>query len=76
MEFLGYIDDIILWVTAAIGAASLIVKGLQLIANVTPSQKDNQWLSEAQKVIVKIQAILDRIALNPDNTEARKKPKQ
>ncbi len=69
------IDTILLimqWVTTIIGAASVIVAALIKVAKLTPSSKDDEWLSGAQAFLAVIIKILDRLALNPDQTKARR----
>lgn len=69
------IDTILLimqWVATIVGAASLIVAALIEVAKLTPSSKDDEWLSGAQAFLASIIKILDRLALNPDQTKARR----
>lgn len=73
-NLIGYLDDAVLWITTIIGAASLLFQGLKLITGLTPSTRDDEIVSKVQAVIVKLQEILDRIALNPNAKEARDCP--
>lgn len=69
------IDTILLimqWVTTIVGAASVIVAALVKVAKLTPSSKDDEWLSGAEAFLASIIKILDRLALNPDQTKARR----
>lgn len=69
------IDTILLimqWVTTIVGAASVIVAALVKVAKLTPSSKDDEWLSGAEEFLASIIKILDRLALNPDQTKARR----
>lgn len=69
------IDTILLimqWVTTIVGAASLIVAALIKVAKLTPTSKDDAWLSGAQSFLAGIIALLDRLALNPDQSKARR----
>lgn len=69
------IDTILLimqWVATIIGAASVIVAALIKVAKLTPSSKDDAWLSGAQAFLAGVIKILDRLAINPDQTKARR----
>lgn len=57
------------------GSASYLVKFLEAIADVTPSTKDDLYVSTFKRWLGYVSAFLDRIAANPDQTKARK-PKQ
>lgn len=70
-EIMNYIALVITWVTALVGAASLIVAGLEKIAKLTPTDKDDAAISTAKRWLAWIIAILDRLALNPDKNSAR-----
>lgn len=63
------------WALTIVGAASAIVAALIPIAKLTPTQKDDIFLSKAQRALVNVIAILDRLAINPDQACARK-PKE
>ena len=63
------------WALTIIGAASAIVAALIPIAKLTPTQKDDIFLSKAQKMLLWLISILDRLAINPDQSKARK-PKE
>lgn len=54
-----------------IGAASLIVAGLEKIADLTPTDKDNIALGKAKRFLARAIAFLDRVAVNPDKRRAR-----
>jgi hypothetical protein len=54
-----------------VGAASLIVAGLEKIADLTPTDKDNIAIGKAKRFLARVIAILDRLAVNPDKTKAR-----
>jgi hypothetical protein len=60
------------WVLTAVGAASAIVAALIPIAKLTPSSKDDEFLGKAQKFLAWLIAILDRVAINPSQDNARK----
>ena len=58
--------------SVVVGAASTVVAGLEKIAEVTPTDKDNKAIGKARRFIATVVAILDRVALNPDEKRARK----
>ena len=61
-------ENIYEWVTiilAVIGGASSIVLGLEKIAKVTPSTKDDYYVSKAKQSLGWVSEILSKIALNP-----------
>lgn len=53
------------------GTASYIFQILEKIADLTPTDKDNEYLGKAQRALAYVIAILDRIAVNPDKEHAR-----
>lgn len=61
----------LLYLTAIIGAASLILQGVAKITKITPSTKDDEIVSKVEGWILSLQKILDRVALNPSKAEAR-----
>lgn len=73
------IDTILLimqWVTTVIGAASVIVAALIKVAKLTPTSKDDEWLSGAESFLASAIKLLDRLALNPDQSKARRPDKK
>lgn len=50
--------------TMAVGGATLIVDGLERFAKITPSTKDDQWVSIAKQKLGVVAAVLDRLAMN------------
>lgn len=54
------------------GSASYLVKFLEAIAKVTPNTKDDAYVATFEKWLSYVVAFFDRIALNPDQTKARK----
>jgi hypothetical protein len=52
-------------IAVVVGGASMIVLGLEKIAGVTPSTKDDEYVGKAKKVLGKVSEILSRLALNP-----------
>lgn len=60
------------WITTIVGAASIIVAALIKVAKLTPSSKDDEWLSGAERFLASIIALLDKLALNPNKEQARR----
>lgn len=52
-------------VLIVIGAASTIIKGLELIVGVTPSKKDDEVVGKARKAVDVVLNVIDKLALNP-----------
>lgn len=69
MEFIKQLianpEQLFLLLTAIIGGASLIAKGIQVITGITPSTKDDEYANKLVKAIAWLQALLSKIALNP-----------
>ena len=65
------LTNAVLYGTAVVGGASLILQGVAAITKITPSTRDDEIASKAQAVIVRLQRILDRVALNPTASKAR-----
>ncbi|WZL14754.1 hypothetical protein [Vibrio phage vB_VpaM_XM1] len=63
---------ILQWLFTIVGASSAIVAALIPIAKLTPTSKDDEFLSGAQKFLAWLISILDRLAINPDQSKARK----
>lgn len=58
-------------VPAVIGAASLIVQGIGMITAIAPSTKDDEIVGKVSAAIVRVQRILDKLALNLPADKAR-----
>jgi len=67
-----YIMLALQWITTIVGAASIIVAALIKVAKLTPSSKDDEWLSGAERFLASIIALLDKLALNPNKEQARR----
>lgn len=65
------LTNAVLYGTAVVGGASLILQGVAAITKITPSTRDDEIVSKVQAVIVRLQRILDRVALNPAASKAR-----
>jgi len=48
---------------AVVGGASAILKGLEMIAGITPSTKDNEYVSKAKKYVGYAASFLEKISL-------------
>jgi hypothetical protein len=48
---------------AIVGGASFILKGLEMIAGITPSTKDDIYVSKAKKYVGYAAAFLEKISL-------------
>jgi hypothetical protein len=55
-----------------VGVASTIVAALEKIADITPTDKDNIAIGKLRRWLAWLVAVLDRLALNPDEKRARK----
>ena len=62
-------------IATVVGTASIIFAALSKVTGITPTTKDDKFVSTAQKIISQVLAILDRLGFNPDQSKARK-PKQ
>lgn len=59
------IQEWVVIILAVVGGASSIVLGLEKIAKVTPSTKDDYYVGKAKRGLGWVSAILDKVALNP-----------
>lgn len=66
------IEDVGIWLATFIGAASFITKAITLVTGITPNTKDDEWASQLTRYVSYAQGILDRLALNPAQHQARK----
>ena len=70
-DLMSAVEMVITYGVVAVGAASVIVQGIKLVTDVTPSKKDDLFVEGVQKYLVKIVAILDKIDMNPSKKDAR-----
>lgn len=70
-NIIEYIMLALQWITTVVGAASIIVAALIKVAKLTPSSKDDEWLSGAESFLASIISLLDKLALNPNKEQAR-----
>lgn len=54
-------------ISSLIAGSTLIVDGLERFAKITPSTKDDQWVSVAKQNLGKLAAILDKVAMSKRN---------
>jgi hypothetical protein len=66
------IQTILIYISAVISAASVIVKLVAKITAITPGTTDDHIVGEIQKWIAKIQKILGMLALDASNTKNKK----
>ena len=59
------------WAVMIVGAASLIFQGIALIAGVTETTRDDEVVTKVQAVLVKIQRVLNKVALNKPLVRAK-----
>lgn len=64
--YLGY-------AVTGVGAASLLLQGIAKLTGITPSTRDDEYVNEAFRAVVKVQRWLDRLAFNPSADKARRK---
>jgi len=60
------IEQVISYIELAliiVGAMATIVKGLEVIAGVTPSTRDDEYASKAKKILGHVSYWLDKISL-------------
>ena len=72
MSILLTISALLVTATSVVGAASMIVKGIAQITAITPSTKDDEIVGKVQKVLQVTSTVLDKVALNLPDTQARK----
>lgn len=66
-----FVVNAILIITSVIGGASMVVSGLREIAKVTPTEKDDKFLSASAKFLNAVTVFFDKLALNPPKHKAR-----
>lgn len=65
------VGEVIVALLAIFGGASVLVVMLEKVADLTPTDKDNQFLGKIRRFLAKVIALLDRVALNPPKSKAR-----
>lgn len=56
-------QNILAIIGALVTAATLIVAGLDKIAQITPTTKDDEYIGKARAVLVKVSALLDKVSV-------------
>lgn len=59
------LEQILMIIGAVVSGATLIVLGLEKIAAVTPTTKDDEFVGKLQRGLGYVSAILDRFAVHP-----------
>ena len=67
-----WLFNLLAYVAAFVGAASLVLQGVAKITGITASTRDDELINRAQKTVAWLQRLLDRFALNPPADKARK----
>ena len=62
------INTVLLYATAVVTAASVIVTGIAKITDITPSTTDDEVVGKAKRVLSKLQTVLGTIALDSGST--------
>lgn len=70
-SIIDFVLNLVVIITSVIGGASVVIAGLKEIAKVTPTEKDDEFLSKAEKFLNGVLVFLDKIAINPDQSKAR-----
>jgi hypothetical protein len=70
---LGSFGVYIGYAVTGVGAASLLLQGIAAITGITPSTKDDEYVNQAYRAVVKLQRWLDRLAFNPSADKARRR---
>jgi len=60
------------YAVTAVGAASLLLQGIAAVTGITPSTRDDEYVNQAYRAVVKVQKWLDRLAFNPPSDKARR----
>lgn len=67
------IVQLLMLLSTVIGGASALTKIITLITRITPNTKDDAFASKVEKSVSKVVSILDKVALNPTDQEARRR---
>lgn len=59
------IESILAVIGAVVLGASFIVKGLEVIAGVTPTTKDDEFVGKLKRGLGYVSGLLDRFAVHP-----------
>jgi len=73
MQFLmQHYQEIIAFLASIVGVASAVSAAIRAFAKVTPNTADDKFAGKVKQFVGRLQKILDRLAMNPDNASARK----
>ena len=59
------LEQILMIIGAVVSGATLIVLGLEKIAGITPTTKDDEFVGKVKRALGYVSAILDRFAVHP-----------
>ena len=62
-QFLTIVQDAFMWMGIVVTAATTIVAALEKVAAVTPTTKDDEYVSKAKVALGYVSAILDRVSV-------------
>lgn len=57
------VENILAIIGALVTAATLIVAGLDKIAQITPTTKDDEYVGKARAVLAKVSGLLDKVSV-------------
>lgn len=69
-------EQVLLVLASVIASASVIMKGIAMITKITPTTRDDEIVSKVQAAILKLQRVLEPLALNTHSTEEQEKINQ
>lgn len=70
------LEQLLFVLAGIIAGASVIMKGIAMITKITPTTRDDEIVSKVQAVILKLQRILERFAVNTHSQEEQQKIKK
>lgn len=59
------LEQILMIIGAVVSGATLIVLGLEKIAGITPTTKDDEFVGKVKRALGYVSAILDRLSVHP-----------
>ena len=62
-DFIANIGLYLMYLSSVVGAASIILQGISKITDITPSKKDDEYVTKAKKAVGVLVTILDRVSL-------------
>lgn len=70
------LEQLLVIAASVIAGASVMMKGIAMITKITPTTRDDEIVSKVQVVILKLQRILERFAVNTHSQEEQQKIKK